>query len=740
MTMTAQRWQEVKKILEGALEQPPGQSRAWALLACGEDAALWQEVESLLRHEEELEGFIEEPVLATVSRSFEDLDGLEIDKKVGPYRLLRLLGKGGMGAVYLAVRDADFEQQVALKLLHPGAASDEAIRRFESERQILARLQHPNIARLLDGGKTTQGLPYFAMEVVEGLAIDQYCDEQGLDVPARLRLFLGICSALQLAHQSLVIHRDLKPGNILVGRDGVPKLLDFGIAKLLQPGPAAEFSTQTAQRAFTLHYASPEQMLGEPAGTRSDVYSLGVVLYQVLTGVLPGRLTDLPYFELLKSICEIEPPPASEVAPVSRRRQLLGDVDAILAKALRKGPAARYASVENLADDLLRHLENRPVLARQGNYGYLFGKFVRRHRFPLLAAVALVGLALAFTMVLMQQLQENKKAREEAERAWRETETARQRAEGVSDFLIQMFQAADPERPSSAPEPSLRELLAVGRTNLATGLHGDPQAEANLSLKLGEVYFNLGDYGAAEELFQQAFEIWQRSGDRTELATALASVAGVHVKRGQYDRGETLLRQCIAIRRSLGLEDDLLKPLGSLATILLARGEAKEAEAIYRETLSKRRERHGPRNDNVAVSLRGLASALMAQGRLAEAEPHLIEAVSIWEENNGPNHTKVALGLAKLGELYQAMKRSAEARDLLQRAVEIQVAEKGDQHLDTVRAKKSLAAVYLDLADLDSGCRLLAESLMTLRVIRPGTNNEVMEAERLLKASCPATS
>lgn len=733
MTMTAQRWQEVKKILEEALEQPPGQCRTWALQACGEDAALWQEVESLLRHEEELEDFIEEPVLAVVSRSFEDLEGLEVGKRVGPYRLLRLLGKGGMGAVYLAIRDADFEQQVALKLIHPGTASEEAIRRFESERQILARLQHPNIARLLDGGKTAQGLPYFAMEVVEGLAIDQYCDENELDVPARLRLFLGICSALQLAHQSLVIHRDLKPGNILVGSDGVAKLLDFGIAKLLQTGPAAEFSTQTAQRAFTLHYASPEQMLGEPVGTRSDVYSLGVVLYQVLTGELPGRLADLPYFELLKSICEVEAPLASEVAPLSRRKQLMGDVEAILAKALRKEPSARYASVENLADDLRNHLENRAVLARQGSLVYLLGKYVRRHRFALMAAATLVGLALAFTLVLVQQLRENEKASKDAE-------TARQRAEGVSDFLIQMFQAADPERSPSAAEPSLRELLAEGRKKLETGLDGQPQIQANLSLKLGEVYFNLGDYGAAEELFQQAFEGWQRLEDRAEFATALASVAGVHIKRGQNERGERLLRQCIAIRRELGLEHDLLKPLGSLATILLERGEAKEAEEIYRETLAKRRERHGPRNDNVAISLRGLASALMDQGRLQEAEPLLLEALSIWEENNGPNHTKVALGLAKLGELYHGMQRSAEAKALLQRAVDIQVAEKGDQHLDTARAKKSLAAVYLDLAEPAAGCRLLEEGLATLRSIRPGTDKEVVEAAGLLAAGCAATS
>lgn len=728
MTMTSHRWQQIKTILEEALEQPPELCRSWARDACGDDLELWAEVESLLAHEAELDHFIEEPVLAAVSRAFEEIERLDAGEKVGPYRLLRLLGKGGMGAVYLATREEGFEQRVALKLIHPGAASDDTIRRFESERQILARLEHPNIARLLDGGKTARGLPYFAMEVVEGTPIDRYCEEHELDVPARLRLFLGICSALQLAHQSLIIHRDLKPSNILVSSDGVPKLLDFGIAKILQTGAAADFSTQTAQQAFTLHYGSPEQLKGEPAGTRSDVYSLGVVLYQVLTGVLPGRLDDPSYFEVLKSICEVEPPLASEVAPMSRRRQLAGDVDAIVAKALRKEPAARYASVENLADDLRRHLENRPVLARQGNFGYFLGKYVRRHRFALGAAAAMVVLALGFTWALVHQLEE--------------TENARKRAEGVSDFLIEMFQTADPNRPDSAPELTMSQLLAKGRQNLEAGLEKDPSTRATLSLRLGEVYFRLGDYSAAEALFEETISILRRgSGDgSSELATALNNLAGVHISRGDNGRAEVLLRECIALRRNLGRGDDLLKPLGSLATILLVRGEAKEAEGIYRETLARRRELLGPRNDNVAMSLRGLATALMAQGRLAEAEPHLIEAVSIWEENNGPNHTKVALGLAKLGELYLAMERSAEARDLLLRAVDIQVAEKGDQHLDTARAKKALAQVHFDLADPHSGCSLLEESLVTLRKIRSNTDGEVVEAERLLKAACAATS
>ena len=724
--MTPERWQRVKDILEQTEIQPPARKRDWLREVCGEDTDLLREVESLLSFEDELDGFIEEPVVAAVSRAMEKQDELAALKKVGPYRLLRLLGRGGMGSVYLAARQEDFEKQVALKILSPGLATRESIQRFEAERQILARLEHPNIARLLDGGTSADGLPYFAMEVVEGLPIDLYCDEQGLGVRERLRLFLDICSALQMAHQSLVIHRDLKPGNILVDHAGVPKLLDFGIAKLLHADGAAP--TRTAQ-AFTLYYASPEQLQGEPVGTASDVYSLGVVLYEVLTGRLPGRLEGRSHFDMMRAICEdeaaaasqaVEAPPSPKLGELKAwRRQLAGDVDAILARALRKEPAQRYASVQDLAEDIRRYLDHRPVLARQGNLSYRLGKFLRRHRLAVASVAAVVLLALAFTKALVNKQHE--------------TEIAKERAEGVSSFLIGLFQAAAPDQPAG-PEPTVRQLLARGRQNLEAGLEQDPETRATLQLKLGEVYYKLGDYAEAEALFEGAKGFWgQRPGE--DLASALSGLAGVYFARGEVGRAEVMLRECIALRRRLGLEKDLLKPLSSLATILFNRGELKEAEQIYRECLERRRATLGSRHENVATSLRSLARVLDAAGRTSEAEAMLLEALSIREEVFGSESTKVAAVLTSLAEVNQKLGHLAEAQTQLEKALGIYRVKLGENHLDTARAEKDLAELEQRLGENERACDLARRALATFRSIKSVADAEIALAEALL-AGC----
>lgn len=724
--MTPERWQKVKDILEQTEVQPPARRQEWLRGVCGEDVELLHEIESLLSFEGELDGFIEEPALAVVSRAVEQQDQLAATRKVGPYRLLRLLGRGGMGSVYLAAREENFEQRVALKILSPGLASSESVQRFEAERQILARLEHPNIARLLDGGTSADGLPYFAMEVVEGLSIDLYCDEQGLGIRERLRLFLDLCSALQLAHQSLVVHRDLKPGNILVDRAGVPKLLDFGIAKLLHADGAPP--TQTAQ-AFTLYYASPEQLQGEPIGTTSDVYSLAVVMYQVLTGHLPGKLEGRSHFEMMRAICEEETPPASqsvEEAPTpgavetkAWRRQLAGDVDAILARALRKEPAQRYASVQDLAADIRRYLDHHPVLARQGNWSYRLGKFLRRHRLAVASVAIMILLALGFTKALMDKK--------------RETEIARDRAEGVSNFLIDLFQAAAPDQPAGE-EPTLRQLLARGHAKLEAGLEQDPDTRAILQLKLGEVYYKLGDYAEAEALFESARKVLsQQPGEH--LAAVLSGLAGVYFARGEVDRAEEMLREGIAIRRRLGLESSLLKPLSSLAAILHNRGDLTEAEKIYRECLERRRATLGPRHEDVATSLRSLAIVLKDAGRTAEAEPLLQEALSIREEVFGSESAKVAGVLTSLAELDKKLGNLEEAQLQLEKALGIYRLKLGERHLDTARAERDLAEVQLLRGEREQGCNLLNRALATFQSIKSVTDKEVVGTQALL-AGC----
>ncbi|MEL7361459.1 MAG: serine/threonine-protein kinase, partial [Bacteroidota bacterium] len=427
--MTPERWTEIQTLFEAALEHSP-EERTTFLAAAAPDPTLRREVEALLAADEQA---------GPLDALQDDLEPLASgwraapsEERVGPYRLVRELGRGGMGTVWLAERavddaNAQFEQQVALKLL-PGPPSSEQIRRFLAERQVLARLQHRHIARLLDGGVTERGRPYFALEVVDGQPITTYCDQHDLDIEARLQLFLQVCDAVQYAHQNLVVHRDLKPSNILVttNAEGQPsaKLLDFGIAKLLDgPRPSLGAVTQTGQRMMTPAYAAPEQVRGEAVTTATDVYALGVVLYELLAGQRPYEVTNLIPSQVERLICETMPARPSTVVldadtetprAASRRGRLTGDLDVIVMKALRKEPEARYDSAAQLRDDLARHLAALPISARPSTVGYRVRSFVRRHRLGVGAAALVV---LALVLGLATTLWQAQRAANEAEAA-----------------------------------------------------------------------------------------------------------------------------------------------------------------------------------------------------------------------------------------------------------------------------------------------------------------------------------
>jgi serine/threonine protein kinase len=437
--MEAERWQAVERLYHATLECEESQRAAFLTHACDGDESLRREVESLISYGNRAGNFIEGSALEVVAPALarEEVAGqdpasdenLIIGKRIAQYRIVEQLGSGGMGEVYRAVRaDDQFEKQVAIKLVHAGEASSFIIGRFKKERQILASLDHPNIARLLDGGVTDEGVPYFVMELVEGQSIDKYCDTHRLGIPTRLQLFLHVCSALQYSHQHQIIHRDIKPANILVTVEGVPKLLDFGIAKILDhsvvAGPVGQ--TQTRFRAFTPEYASPEQIKAEPIGTASDVYSLGVLLYELLTGHRPYRFKTRTPSEIERSICEEEPLKPSAVVtrveeqiradgtiasitaeqissarnsdPKRMHNSLVGDLDAIVMMALRKEPHRRYASVDNLSEDIRKNLEGRPINARPSTIAYRGAKFVRRHRE--LAVSALIFLVLLGSLAI----------------------------------------------------------------------------------------------------------------------------------------------------------------------------------------------------------------------------------------------------------------------------------------------------------------------------------------------------
>jgi len=459
--MTAPDWERVKEIFTAATEMAEAERAAYLRRACAGDAPLQGEVESLIASHQSAGGFLEDAAVTEAAGLVErELTEQWIGRRVGAYVLIEELGRGGMGQVFRARRaDGEYHSEVAIKLVRAGYESQLVLRRFLAERQILAKLVHPAIARLLDGGTTADNVPYLVMELIDGVPIDQYCAEQELPIAARLRLFLSVCEAVSYAHRHLVVHRDLKPSNILITRDQSVKLLDFGVAKALDSlAPAgANQPTVTLLRALTVGFASPEQIRGEPITTASDVYSLGVLLYHLLTGGSPYRSADSAVSVVAREICEQSPAlPSATHARVHCgtserhwRTQLSGDLDSVVMRALQKDPAQRFSSVDLLAADLRRHLDHRPVLARSHALGDRMKKFVRRHR--LATAVSAAAVMAVATSVALVGRHERIAAQESALRLAATHRTAR--------LLLEQLQSRRSETAATGTEPDIEPLL-----------------------------------------------------------------------------------------------------------------------------------------------------------------------------------------------------------------------------------------------------------------------------------------
>ncbi len=744
--MEPERWQQVKRILDGSLEQSPEALPAWLDRVCAGDAALRARVERLLSYEDRLDAFSAAAPAGLLSPE----DGSAAGQQVGPYRIRELLARGGMGAVYRAERTEGFHQTVALKLLRGGIERPRARERFHREREILAGLEHPHIGRLLDGGTGGDGRPYFAMELVDGLPIDQYCDQHRLSIRRRLELVLPVCDALAYAHRNLVIHRDLKPGNIFVDSGDSPKLLDFGIAKLLATDAAA---IEATSRVMTLRYASPEQLQDLPVSTASDIYSLGVVLYRLLTGRLPCGLDRCSAAQVPFAVCEEQPLPPSKAVvkateepagkapeltheavatargsdPRTLKRRLQGDLDAILLKTLRKEPERRYASVERLAADLRRHLDGHPVAARRSTFAYRAGKYARRHRGRLAMAAILVMTVFGFTAALVRQLGRTEIERDRAERE-------RDRAEQVSGFMIDLFRGAEPDRTSV--EPSVRSLVDAGRQRLEHELEEVPQVRADLLNTLGQVYDRLGHYAAAGDTLDASLEILRRlhPGDHPDVARALNDLAVQAYRRGDYSRSERYSRECIAMRRRLGLEDDLIKPRSNLAAVLRLRGQLDEAAELYLEGLEQRRARWGDRHPNVAVSLANLGITHYLAGDFDTAEPLLLEALEIRLEAFEPGSAKVASVFGHLARLHFARGELDAADRRFTQALEIRRRRLGADHLRVAVLEKDLAALLLERGEVETAGLVLAHALGTLYRHKPPGDPILAEAESVYGA------
>lgn len=682
--MDADRWRRVQEVLDTALTREPTEWPAVLDETCSGDPELRREVEALLARLDTAQGFLESPPVGLAAALVAEAREVEagpshIGRRIGAYRLVQEIGRGGMARVFLAERaDGQFEQQVALKLLRPGMDTEIDRERFRAERQILATLNHPNIARLLDGGVTDDGQPYLVMELVEGQPIDAFCDEGGLSVGERLELFLTVCEATQYAHGRLVVHRDLKPSNILVGADAGVKLLDFGLARLLEPQAPLPLMTVTGQRWMTPEYAAPEQIRGKPVTTLTDVYQLGVVLYRLLAGRAPFAGRGGSLHELEEAVLHEDPEPPSAAARQSRGvatdKPLKGDLDAVVIKALRKEPEARYVSVHALADDLRRHLSGQPVLARQQTTGYRARRFVRRHRLGL--ATAAVVLLLGSTYAVTVTIQ-----REQVRQALTEARLGTQRAEQVTDFMLGLFEAAEAGQ-ALTDSVTARELLTRG-VQQAREMSERPAMRAQQLDVIGRLYTQLGDYERAQPLLEEALAIRRRlHGEvHADVATSLENLALVTVKR-DVTRAVELGRQALALRRRLSGDEDpkALAALYQLSNALHQAGEDSRAGALFEEWMSIIA--HQPREITPARAdqLTDAAALLEIRGEVDRAEAMFREALAIRRELYGERHHLVARSLGSLGSLFHRDGRPEEAEPLLREAVELLRATYPDGH------------------------------------------------------------
>jgi tetratricopeptide (TPR) repeat protein len=704
---TASRFQDrfsrVDRIFDAALDLPPDQQTAFIVRECGDDEALRVEVLELVRAYHQADSLLDAPAARMAAPLLDAAAALAgpVPERIGAFRVVREIGRGGMGRVFLGERaDGQFEQRVAIKLIQDGTPG--VLRRFIEERRILALLEHPGIARLVDGGLTPGGLPYFAMELVEGEPIDAYCERRGLTLDQRLELFGRVCEAVAYAHHRLVIHRDLKPSNILVTPDGQPKLLDFGIAKLL--GPAATDVTRTFLSAMTPEFAAPEQIRGAAVSTATDVYSLGVLLYVLLTGERPYDLRGKPPAEVERIVCDEPPPRPSSLAPAASRRALRGDLDLIVLTALQKDERRRYQSPGALAEDLMRYRRGEAIHARPDSARYRVGKFVARHRL----AVGLTGLVVVTLAGAM--------GREMVLRGRAEVEA--RKAREVEQFLVGVFNVADPLARETRDDGNVtaRELLERGVRRIDSSLGGQPEVQAELRGVLGRVYTSLGLYDEATPLLREALaqRTALRGASDSAVATTQDLLGTTLTQLNRYDEAEPLLREALEQRRRLlgDRHPATAESIEHLATLLEEQNKYDLAEPLYREVLAIRRSLGGDSTGEVATAIGNLGLLLHRKGAYAEAESLHRAALDIQRRVLGEGHQLTAITLQNLAMTLHTLGRFEESETYHRRALEVKRRVLGDDHPSVTVSMNNLANLLArQLGRLEEGEALARQAL-----------------------------
>jgi serine/threonine protein kinase/tetratricopeptide (TPR) repeat protein len=707
-----ERWRVLSPYLDHALDIAAEEREGWLSALSARDAALAADLQMILAEQAPVRHsrFLECAVLQPQAVAEASLEG----QVVGPYRLISRLGQGGTGSVWLAERcDGRFEGRAAVKLLNISLVGRAGEQRFRREGNILAKLRHPRIAHLIDAGVSPMGQPYIVLEHVNGQSIDRYCDDRALSIESRLRLFLDVLEAVAHAHANLIVHRDIKPANVLVSTEGQVKLLDFGIAKLIEreagwgSATTTDALTRDGGAVLTPEYAAPEQLSGGPVTTATDVYALGVLLYLLLSGRHPLGVSPGSPASLIKAIVEDEPLLPSAVAVSAKSsRALRGDLDTIVSKAMKKNPAERYPSVTAIADDLRRVLRHQPITARPDSLRYRGARFLRRHAVG--AAASAGGVVLLASLITLH----TNRLATERDRAQREAA----KAVKASEMLAGLLTSADPYSVRGrGGEPTVRALLDAGAQRVQNDFAKEPDLQAQLLSTMGRTYRRLGLYDKAQHLLEQALVSGQHAlgPEHISLSQTLQYLGVVLADKGDYRAAASRLEQALAMQRKLlgSAHADIAVTLSELGRVYQDEGFNQRAEPLHRQALEMRRSLLGVEDRETAVSLSDLASVLRLDGDLSGADTLVRQSLAINRKTRGDDHPNTATNLHDLALIIAARGDYSSAESMLRQALAVQRQTLGDKHTVVAATLNSLSRVLLLQGRPDEAASALREAL-----------------------------